>query len=145
VEQCDRCGHQVISYNSCRNRHCPKCQSLAQVEWLRARQAELLPVTHFHVVFTLPERLAPLALQNPRPLYHLLFQTASQTPLRIAVDPKPLGARIGFLAILHTWGQNLFPPQFRAPTLSAPPPLRIGHGEASFPPSSGHPNRIQSP
>jgi Putative transposase/Transposase zinc-binding domain len=108
VEQCDRCGHQVISYNSCRNRHCPKCQSLAQVEWLRARQAELLPVTHFHVVFTLPERLAPLALQNPRPLYHLLFQAASQTLLRIAADPKHLGARIGFLAILHTWGQNLF-------------------------------------
>jgi hypothetical protein len=109
VEQCDRCGHQVISYNSCRNRHCPKCQSLPKAAWLRARQAELLPVTYFHVVFTLPERLAPLTLQNPRRLYHLLFQAASQTLLRIAADPKHLGARLGFLAILHTWGQNLLP------------------------------------
>jgi hypothetical protein len=109
VDQCDRCGHQVISYNSCRNRHCPKCQSLAKAAWLRARQAELLPVTYFHVVFTLPERLAPLALQNPRRLYHLLFQAASQTLLRIAADPQHLGARLGFLAILHTWGQNLLP------------------------------------
>ncbi|MCI0721482.1 MAG: IS91 family transposase [Acidobacteria bacterium] len=107
LEQCDRCGHQVISYNSCRNRHCPKCQSLAKAAWLAARQAELLPVPHFHVVFTLPERLAPLVLQNARLLYNLLFQASSQTLLRIAADPKHLGARIGFLAILHTWGQNL--------------------------------------
>jgi hypothetical protein len=107
VEQCDRCGHPVISYNSCRNRHCPKCQSLAKARWLAARQTELLPVPHFHVVFTLPERLAPLVLQNARLLYNLLFQAASQTLLRIAADPKHLGARIGFLAILHTWGQNL--------------------------------------
>jgi hypothetical protein len=109
VDQCDRCGHQVISYNSCRNRHCPKCQSLAKAEWLRARQAELLPVTYFHVVFTLPEQVVSLALQNPRLVYHLLFQVASQTLLRIAADPKHLGARLGFLAILHTWGQNLLP------------------------------------
>jgi hypothetical protein len=107
VEQCDRCGHQVISYNSCRNRHCPKCQSLAKARWLAARQAELLEVTYFHLVFTLPERLAPLALQNARLLYNLLFRAASQTLLRIAADPQHLGARIGFLAILHTWGQNL--------------------------------------
>lgn len=106
-DQCDRCGHQVIAYNSCRNRHCPKCQSLAKAQWRAARQAELLPVPYFHVVFTLPERLAPLVLQNPRRLYNLLFRAASQTLLRIAADPKHLGARIGFLAILHTWGQNL--------------------------------------
>lgn len=106
-DQCDRCGHQAISYNSCRNRHCPKCQSLAKAQWLAARQAELLPVPHFHVVFTVPERLAPLVLQNPRRLYNLLFRAASETLLRIAADPKHLGARIGFLAILHTWGQNL--------------------------------------
>lgn len=107
VDQCDRCGHQVISYNSCRNRHCPKCQSLAKARWLAARQAELLEVTYFHLVFTLPERLAPLALQNARLLYNLLFRAAAETLLRIAADPQHLGARIGFLAILHTWGQNL--------------------------------------
>jgi hypothetical protein len=107
VDQCDHCGHQAISYNSCRNRHCPKCQSLATAQWLEDRRGELLPVEYFHVVFTLPDALAPLALQNQRVVYNLLFQAASQTLLRIAADPKHLGARIGFLAILHTWGQNL--------------------------------------
>ena len=107
VDQCDHCGHQTISYNSCRNRHCPKCQSLATAQWLEERRGELLPVEYFHVVFTLPDSLAPLALHNQRVVYNLLFQAASQTLLRIAADPKHLGARIGFLAILHTWGQNL--------------------------------------
>lgn len=107
VQQCDHCGHQVISYNSCRNRHCPKCQSLDKAKWLQARQAEILPVNYFHVVFTLPDLLAPLALQNKRVIYNLLFQAASQTLLTIAADNKHLGAELGFLAVLHTWGQNL--------------------------------------
>lgn len=107
VDQCDTCGHQVISYNSCRNRHCPKCQSLAKARWLDARRAELLPVEYYHVVFTLPDGLAAIALQNKRILYNLLFRAASQTLLTIAADPKQLGAEIGFTAILHTWGQNL--------------------------------------
>jgi len=107
IAQCDRCGHQVISYNSGRNRHCPKCQSLAKARWLEARRAELLPVPYYHVVFTLPDSLAPLALQNKRLVYDLLFQTAAQTLLAIAADPKHLGATIGFLAVLHTWGQTL--------------------------------------
>ena len=106
-EQCDRCGHERISYNSCRNRHCPKCRSVAKAEWLQARREELLPVDYFHVVFTLPHQLASLALQNKRVLYSLLFEAVSQTLLTLAGDPQHLGARIGFLAILHTWGQNL--------------------------------------
>ncbi len=107
VDECGTCGHQAISYNSCRNRHCPKCQSLAKARWLEERQAEILPVDYHHVVFTLPEGLAPLALQNKRTMYTLLFQAASRTLLTIASDPKHLGAQIGFLAILHTWGQTL--------------------------------------
>lgn len=107
VDQCDACGFQRVSYNSCRNRHCPKCQALAKAQWLAARLADLLPVQYFHVVFTLPEQLAPLALQNKRVLYNLLFATASQTLLKIAADHKHLGAQIGFLAVLHTWSQNL--------------------------------------
>lgn len=105
--QCDDCGNQVPVYNSCRNRHCPKCQSLAKAKWLEARQQELLPVTYYHVVFTLPDSLAQLALQNARVIYNLLFRAVSQTLLRIAADPKRLGARIGFFAVLHTWGQTL--------------------------------------
>lgn len=107
VDECDRCGHRVISYNSCRNRHCPKCQSLQKAEWLAERQAELLPVEYFHVVFTIPEEIAAIALQNKRCVYEILFHTAAQTLLRIAADPKHLGAEIGFLSVLHTWGQNL--------------------------------------
>jgi len=107
VDQCDACGFQRISYNSCRNRHCPKCQSLAKAQWLQARLADLLPVPYFHVVFTLPEQLAHLALQNKRVIYNLLFAAAAQTLLKIAADPKHLGAQIGFLAVLHTWSQNL--------------------------------------
>jgi len=105
--QCDSCAHQVPVYNSCRNRHCPKCQSLAKAKWLEARQSELLPVTYYHVVFTLPDSLAQLALQNARVIYNLLFRAVSETLLRIAADPSRLGARIGFFAVLHTWGQTL--------------------------------------
>ena len=107
VSQCDTCAYQRISYNSCRNRHCPKCQSLASARWLAKRRAELLPVDYFHVVFTLPEEIAPLALQNKRVVYEMLFRAASRTLLKIAADPKHLGAEIGFLAVLHTWGQTL--------------------------------------
>ncbi len=107
VEQCDQCGHRTIAYDSCRNRHCPKCGSLAKAQWLAARQAELLPVEYFHVVFTAPATLGPVALQNQRVVYHLFFRTAAETLRRIAADPQHLGAEIGFLAVLHTWGQNL--------------------------------------
>jgi hypothetical protein len=107
VEECDRCGHRRIAYRSCRNRHCPKCQATARAAWLERRAAELLPVEYFHVVFTLPQALAALALQNQRVVYAILFRAASETLLRIAADPKHLGAKIGFLAVLHTWGQNL--------------------------------------
>lgn len=107
VDECDACGHQTISYNSCRNRHCPKCQGSAQAGWLEARQAEVLPVPYAHVVFTLPQVLAPLALQNPRVVYDLLFRTAAETLQQIAQNPRHLGARLGFFAILHTWGQTL--------------------------------------
>ena len=107
VEECDHCGHQRIAYNSCGNRHCPKCQSLARAKWLDNRQSELLPVEYFHVVFTLPEQLAALALQNKRLLYGMLFRAAAESLQSIAADPKRLGARIGFFAILHTWGQTM--------------------------------------
>jgi hypothetical protein len=105
--ECDRCGHERIAYNSCRNRHCPKCQAAARAEWLDARAADLLPVPYFHVVFTLPEEFGPLALQNPRVVYGILFRAAWETVRAVAADPKHLGARIGMLAVLHTWGQNL--------------------------------------
>jgi len=107
AKKCDQCGHIVCVYNSCRNRHCPKCQGAARAAWLEARQQELLDVEYFHVVFTLPHELAPLALQNRRTVYALLFRAASETLLTLARDPRQLGARIGCLAVLHTWGQNL--------------------------------------
>jgi hypothetical protein len=107
VEECNHCGHRVISYNSCRNRHCPKCQGAARERWLSERQSELLPVPYFHVVFTLPHQLAPLALQNKRVVYGILFRAVAETLLEVAKDPRLLGAEIGFLAVLHTWGQNL--------------------------------------
>jgi hypothetical protein len=106
-DQCVRCGHQTISFNSCRNRHCPKCQGNARTKWLAARSAELLPVPYFHVVFTLPHDLSTLALQNKRLLYDLLYRASAATMLELARDPKHLGADIGFLGVLHTWGQNL--------------------------------------
>lgn len=107
IEQCDSCGQRAISYNSCLNRHCPKCQGAARQAWLAKRFAELLPVPYYHVVFTLPHVLVPLALQNKALVYGLLFRTAAETLLQIAADPKHLGAKIGFLAVLHTWGQTL--------------------------------------
>ena len=107
VEQCDTCGHRVISYNSCRDRHCPKCQATARAKWLAERETELLPVPYFHVIFTLPRQIGGLALHNAREIYNVLFRAASETLLTIAADPKHLGASIGFLAVLHTWGQSL--------------------------------------
>ena len=107
VEACDGCGHQRIAYNSCRNRHCPRCQAAARAEWLDQRAAELLATEYFHVVFTLPADLGPLALQNQRLVYGTLLQVSAQSLLQLARDPQHLGADIGFLAVLHTWGQNL--------------------------------------
>jgi hypothetical protein len=107
TRRCDQCGHEESSYNSCRNRHCPKCQGGAQAAWLAARERDLLPVPYCHVVFTVPAPLSPLALQNPRMVYTLLFQAVAETLQTIARDPKHLGAEIGFLGVLHTWGQTL--------------------------------------
>ena len=108
IEQCDRCGHQRITYNSCRHRTCPKCQSLARAQWLEDRQAELLNgVEYFHVVFTVPEPIAAMAFQNKTLVYDLLFHASAETLRTIAVDPQHLGAEIGFISILHTWGQQL--------------------------------------
>jgi Putative transposase/Transposase zinc-binding domain len=106
-DKCVRCGHLTASYNSCRNRHCPKCQGNVRAKWLAARAAELLPVPYFHIVFTLPHELSALVLQNKRLLYDLLFRTSAASLLELARDPKHLGADIGFLGVLHTWGQNL--------------------------------------
>ena len=105
--ECDRCGHQEISYNSCRNRHCPKCQAAARAEWLAERERDLLDVPYFHVVFTLPEELSWIAFRNKRQCYGLLMRTAAETLRTIAADPRHLGAEIGFLAVLHTWSQSL--------------------------------------
>jgi len=108
VRACDHCDHHEISYNSCRNRHCPKCQAMARAEWLKQREAELLPIPYFHVVFTLPAEIAALALTNKRLLYGMLFEAASETLMQVAANPRHLGAgEIGLLAVLHTWGQNL--------------------------------------
>ena len=107
VEKCSQCDLTRIAYNSCRNRHCPKCQNAERARWLESRQAELLPVEYFHVVFTIPEQLARIAFYNQEIVYGILFRAASETLLTIARDPKHLGAEIGFFAILHTWGQNL--------------------------------------
>jgi hypothetical protein len=107
VEGCGDCGHRRIAYNSCRNRHCPKCQGAAARTWLAEREADLLPVGYFHVVFTLPTQVADIALQNKAAVYDLLFRAASETMLTIAADPRHLGARIGLTAVLHTWGSAL--------------------------------------
>ena len=107
LDACSRCGYQAISYNSCRNRHCPKCQAKAREQWLRARERELLATDYFHVVFTAPHELNVLALQNPRVFYDLLFTASAETLLEVAADPRHLGAEIGAISILHTWGQNL--------------------------------------
>ena len=107
VEACEDCGHWRIAYNSCRNRHCPKCQGAAARTWLAEREADLLPVGYFHVVFTLPAEIARVAFQNKAVVYDLLFKAASETMLTIAADPRHLGARIGITAVLHTWGSAL--------------------------------------
>ena len=107
VEQCDDCAHQRIAFNSCRNRHCPKCQSLARAQWLEDRQADLIVADYFHVVFTLPEEIAAIAYQNKAVVYEILFHATAETLRTIGADPKHLGAEIGFIAILHSWGQNL--------------------------------------
>lgn len=109
VARCENeaCGHLHIAYNSCRNRHCPKCQATAAQDWLEAREAELLPVGYFHVVFTLPAPIANIAFQNKRVVYDLLFKASAETMLTIAADPKHLGARIGITAVLHTWGSAM--------------------------------------
>ena len=107
VETCGQCDFTRIAYNSCRNRHCPKCQNAERARWLEGRKAELLPVEYFHVVFTIPEQLARIAFHNQEVVYGILFHAASETLLTIARDPQHLGAEIGFFAILHTWGQNL--------------------------------------
>jgi Putative transposase/Transposase zinc-binding domain len=107
VEQCDRCEHRRVFYNSCRDRHCPKCQSMARAEWIEDRQTELLNCEYFHVVFTVPEAISSIAYQNKEVVYGLLFRAMANTLQTIAADPKHLGAAIGFFAVLHTWGQNL--------------------------------------
>jgi hypothetical protein len=107
VERCQDCGHSRIAYNSCRNRHCPKCQVVAARDWLAAREADLLPVGYFHLVFTLPAEIAPIAYQNKAVVYDLLFRAAAETLLTIAADPKHLGARIGATAVLHSWGSAM--------------------------------------
>jgi hypothetical protein len=108
LDQCTRCGHRAtISYNSCRNRHCPKCQIAARERWITARQRELLPTRYVHVVFTLPHRLVPVVLQNKKVIYDLLFRTSAKTLLEVARDPRHLGAEIGFFTVLHTWSQKL--------------------------------------
>ena len=107
MDMCSRCGHRAISYNSCRNRHCPKCQSKARDRWINARRCELLAVPYAHVVFTLPHELAPLVLQNKEVIYGLLFRSSAETLIEIAKDPKHLGADIGFFSVLHTWNQKL--------------------------------------
>jgi hypothetical protein len=107
LDECTRCGHRAISYNSCRNRHCPKCQTGARERWLEKRRRELLPTQYVHVVFTLPRQLAPLTLQNKKVVYDLLFRTSAETLREVARDPKHLGAEIGFFSVLHTWSQKL--------------------------------------
>ena len=106
-DRCSGCGHTAISYNSCRNRHCPKCQGNARQHWLEARERELLPTPYVHIVFTLPREVASLALQNKQVIYNLLFHASAETLLEIARDPRHLGAEIGFFSVLHTWNQRL--------------------------------------
>ena len=107
IDECSRCGDRTISFNSCRNRHCPKCQANARDRWLEARRRELLPTRYVHVVFTLPAQLAWLALQNKCEVYNLLFRASAETLLAVARDPQHLGADIGFFSVLHTWNQQL--------------------------------------
>jgi hypothetical protein len=107
LERCDQCGYQRPAFNSCRDRHCPKCQCLARAQWIERRQSELLEVPYFHVVFTVPQQIAAIAYQNKNIVYGILFQATAETLKTIAADPEHLGAEIGFFAVLHSWGQNL--------------------------------------
>src|SRR5215470_14893902 len=107
LERCDSCGYERPSYDSCRDRHCPKCQSLARAKWVERRTAEVLPTHYFHVVFSVPEQIASIAYQNKDLVYGILFRATAETLSTIAADPKHLGAEIGFFAVLHSWGQNL--------------------------------------
>ncbi|AGI72424.1 IS91 family transposase [Octadecabacter arcticus 238] len=107
VARCADCAHEHIAYNSCRNRHCPKCQAGAAKIWLAAREAELLPVRYFHLVFTLPKQIADIAYQNKREIYNLLMRASADTVVRIAADPKHLGAKVGITSVLHTWGSAM--------------------------------------
>lgn len=107
LERCDDCGHERNAFNSCRDRHCPKCQSLARARWIEDRKADLLDAPYFHVVFTVPQEIAAIALQNKKVVYDILFRVTAETLTTIAADPTHLGARIGFFAVLHSWGQNL--------------------------------------
>ena len=135
IEQCDQCGHQRICYRSCRNRHCPKCQSLARAEWIQRRQAELLDCEYFHVVFTVPEEIAAIAYQNKEVVYNILFRATAETLRTIAADPKHLGAEIGFFAVLHTWGSNLLHhPHLHcvSPVAASRPTAPTGSPEAWF-------------
>jgi len=121
VARCADCAHTVIAYNSCRNRHCPKCQGAAAKKWLAERETELLPVGYFHLVFTLPGPIANIAYQNKAVIYDLLFKASAEATLAIAADPKHLGARIGFMSVLHTWGSALTQnPHSRYRALSSP-------------------------
>jgi hypothetical protein len=107
VARCEDCPHTVIAYNSCRNRHCPKCQGAAAREWLKQREAELLPAPYFHVVYTLPSPIADIAYQNKAVIYDILFKASAEATITIAADPKHLGARLGVTSVLHTWGSAL--------------------------------------
>ena len=106
-QRCDHCGHEKPQYHSCRNRHCPQCQTAQRLAWVNDRLAELLPVGYFHVVFTIPHELNPFALRNKKVFYNLMFRAVKETLMDLAGDPKRLGADIGFVTVLHTWGQNL--------------------------------------
>jgi hypothetical protein len=118
-DRCADCGHIAISYNSCGNRHCPRCQGSARLRWLQAREEELLPTRYVHAVFTLPRELAPVALQNKKVLFNLLFHASAETLLEVARDPRHLGAEIGFFSVLHSWDQRLL--------FHPPCPLHRGH------------------
>src|SRR5690242_10885796 len=107
VARCEECAHTLVAYNSCRNRHCPKCQGAAAREWLAERETELLPVPYFHVVYTLPAAIRDIAYHNKAVIYDLLFKASAETTLKIAATPRHLGARIGFMSVLHTWGSTL--------------------------------------
>ena len=121
VARCEDCAHTAIAYNSCRNRHCPKCQGAAAKQWLTEREAELLPIGYFHLVFTLPGPIADIAYQNKAAIYDLLFTASAEAAITIAADPKRLGARIGITAVLHTWGSAMTQnPHSGYPALSPP-------------------------